>query len=125
MKEEDAIKHFDEVADALKCYTLPYYMLNLAGVDTTIHRSSGQLTAQMLQIGELVGFKNREGRDLIGKIERLNNKTVSMFVPSTQERWRVHYGNLYRVYEGEQVQSSGDVIVGQLVDQSDTDEREG
>ncbi|MCP4475139.1 MAG: hypothetical protein GY821_11370 [Gammaproteobacteria bacterium] len=42
--------HIREVESG-KQYTLPYYMLNLAGVDTTIHRSSGKLTAQMLQIG--------------------------------------------------------------------------
>ncbi|MCP4474182.1 MAG: hypothetical protein GY821_06375 [Gammaproteobacteria bacterium] len=114
--------HIREVESG-KPYTLPYYMLNLAEVDTAIQSLSGQLTAQTLQVGDLVGFKNREGKDLIGKIVRLNSKTVTMFIASTQERWRVHYSNLYRVYEGGRadMQSSENMMIGHVVDKSTSD----
>jgi hypothetical protein len=82
-------------------FTMPYYMLNVSGVDTMIHESSEKLTAQSLQVGERVGFRNRQGKDLVGKIERLNSKTVTLYVPSTNGRWRVSYQNLYRVYDTE------------------------
>ncbi|MFO0968811.1 MAG: hypothetical protein U0793_24920 [Gemmataceae bacterium] len=50
------------------------------------------------RVGDLVSFKDRQNRDLIGRIEKLNPRTVSIIVKSGQ-RWRVGYAFLAPVHD--------------------------
>lgn len=87
--------------EAQKRYRMPYYMLNVAGVDTHIHSQHNKeiLTANNLSVGDHVGFHGKQGERITGVVKRLNQKTVSVL--TQRSRWRVGYSHLYRVYEGE------------------------
>src|SRR6056297_1503517 len=74
--------------------TIPYCMLNISNADTNIYANNQKLTANNLSVDEIVGF-NHNGNDIIGMIERLNQKTVSL-TTTTGAKWRVAYANLYR-----------------------------
>lgn len=76
---------------------VPYYMLNINGVDTGIDNRNEVLTANNLSVGEIVGF-NDHGQDRVGVIQRLNQKTVTL-ITRDDGRWRVAYGHLYRVHD--------------------------
>ena len=82
-----------------KMFTIPYYMLNIDGVDTSIRENSDALTANHLKVGDCVGFNN-EGADIVGIIKRLNSRTVTLITPSGG-RWRVAYSYLYKVHDAE------------------------
>ncbi len=56
----------------------------------------------MLKVGDHVGFKNKEGQDLYGKVIRLNPKTATIEVGPKHE-WRVAYSYLFPVLDGERV----------------------
>lgn len=82
-------------------FVVPYYMLNIDGVETAIHQHGDQLTANNLKVGECVGF-NKDGKNIVGLIKSLNQNTVTLIV-STGERWRVAYAYLYRIHDAEAV----------------------
>lgn len=85
--------------ESQKSYAIPYFMLNLEGIDTTIHDRSGKLTINNLRVGEAVGF-NHDGEDVIGIIKRLNQKTVTL-ITNAGKRWRVSYSYLYKVHDAD------------------------
>jgi hypothetical protein len=88
-------RHVDQVV-----WKLPYYMLNLHSRPVEIREDERTgLTRQQLAIGELVGFKDKEQQDRVGKIIRLNDKTVTLDCDGT--KWRVSYRLLQRIIEGE------------------------
>ena len=91
-------------------YTMPYYMLNLENAHTAIHEQTTTLTANHLAIGDCVGFISKDGRNIVGTITRLNQKTASLITPMGQ--WRVGYSLLRRVHEAEidRVRLSSDVM---------------
>ncbi len=80
-------------------YAIPYYMLNIDGSDVDIYESKNNevLTANMLKVGDCVGF-NKDGENIIGIIKRINHKTVTLMTNSGHQ-WRVAYSFLYRVYD--------------------------
>lgn len=84
-----------------KRFVMPYYMLNAEGVRIDINQQGEQLTANNLSVGNCVGF-NKDGKDIIGLIKSLNQKTVTL-ITSNNERWRVAYAYLYRVHDAETV----------------------
>jgi len=72
-----------------KFYALPYYMINIAGIDVSINDQQKNLTINNLQVGECVGF-NKDGQEIIGFIERLNQKSVTLKT-KCGHGWRVAY----------------------------------
>ncbi|GAB0057048.1 hypothetical protein SIID45300_01369 [Candidatus Magnetaquicoccaceae bacterium FCR-1] len=85
-----------------KKWRLPLYMVNLAGADTDIHAGSGaeKLDKNQLKVGDAVGYRDRQNREVYGTLVQLNPKTATV-VTRTGERWRVSYGMLFKVMDGE------------------------
>lgn len=82
-----------------KQFVIPYYMFNIDDSDTEIHKNSKILTANNLKVGDCVGF-NKNGQSIVGIVERLNTKTVTLVVNSGG-RWRVSYSCLYQIHDAE------------------------
>lgn len=83
-----------------KDFLIPYYMLNVDRIDTTIHEKTNTLTANNLKVGDRVGF-NSEGRDFVGIVHRLNHKTATVYTTNTGQKWRVSYSYLHRIHDAE------------------------
>jgi hypothetical protein len=83
-------------------WLISYAAINVDGVDVQIRENKAQgLGRNEVAIGDTVGFVDREKNQHIGKIIRLNDKTVTLQCAGTQ--WRVAYAYLHRVVD---VQSS-------------------
>ena len=81
-----------------KRWLISYAAINLDGADVEIREQPKQgLSRQSVAVGDVVGFVDRDQRQRIGKILRLNDKTVTLQVGHQQ--WRVAYGLLHRVVE--------------------------
>lgn len=96
-------------------YTVPYYTLNMAGVDVSIRqqRDASGMSRQELSIGAQVGFVNsRDGEQITGVVERLNQKSVT--IRTRNGKWRVAYSLLFPVYDGG-VADRDSIIQGQLL----------
>ncbi len=87
-------------------WNIRYHMLNLQGKDSDI-RAEGRekLTKNHLRVGDLVGFAN-DGKQYYGKIFKLNTKT-GMLSTTANGVWRVSYGSLFKVIEGETLIDKG------------------
>jgi hypothetical protein len=84
-----------------KKFVMPYHMLNVDGIETSIHESSDVLTINNLKVGERVGFTNsRNGQLVAGIIKRLNHKTVTLET-NQGKQWRASYRCLHRIHESE------------------------
>ncbi len=82
-------------------WTIPYYFINLSGVDVNIKQSQGTigLNKNEVKVGDVVGFRNsRTGEDIYGEIIRRNQKTVTLATKSDGQ-WRVCYSNLFSVFD--------------------------
>ena len=108
--------------DENRRYKLPYYTLNMAGVDVSIRqqRDASGMSRQELSIGTQVGFiDSRNGEQVTGVVERLNQKSVTI---STRDgNWRVAYSMLFPVLDGE-AEEGGNVIQGQLFHETSLEE---
>ena len=79
-----------------KKYRIPYFMLNIDQRETTIRPTPAMtLNANNLSVHDWVGFK-KDGLEIVGKIKRLNQKTVTMQTKDGHI-WRVAYAYLFRV----------------------------
>ncbi|MBF0163706.1 MAG: hypothetical protein HQL97_13465 [Magnetococcales bacterium] len=83
-------------------WRIPLYMINLAGAETDIHvrAASEKLDKNRLKVGEAIGYHDRQNREVYGTIVQLNQKSATV-VTRTGERWRVSYGLLFKVMDGE------------------------
>ncbi|MEO5352268.1 MAG: hypothetical protein H7835_03530 [Magnetococcus sp. XQGC-1] len=100
-----------------KRWNIYFYMVNLAGVNTDIHPQRGQqrLDRNQLQVGEAIGFRDREHRERYGTILQLNQKTASILT-TEGARWRVAYSLLYRVMDGDgQREADVGLIEGEIL----------
>lgn len=90
-------------------WNMPYYMINLTGKTSDIHINHKEKpTKNNFKVGDCVGFNN-DGQQRIGTIIKLNHKTASL-IARDNKRWRVGYGLLYKILDGEK----GDVAAGSL-----------
>ena len=55
------------------------------------------LSKNAVKVGDRVGF-NKDGEELVGCVERLNQKTISLMT-STGQHWCIAYQFLYSVIE--------------------------
>lgn len=84
--------------DTAQRWLMPYASINLDGIDTTIRDKPNQgLGRQEVAVGDNVGFHDRDQRQRIGRIIRLNDKTVTLV--SDDQQWRVAYGLLHRIVD--------------------------
>ena len=100
-----------------KTWILPYYMLNIDKKESDIQLNHGEKpTKNHFRIGDCVGF-NYEGRQQIGTITKLNHKTASVVI-SDKKRWRVGYGLLFKVLDGnlEEKTSSSTNMAGNIIE---------
>jgi hypothetical protein len=83
-------------------WVLPFYTINLQHTNTDIPISPNRrkLDRNQLQVGDMISFLGRNNQEIYGRILQLNQKTVSVLVKDGS-RWRVSYGLLSRILEGE------------------------
>lgn len=119
-KEGDVIEYFLEETNTLVCakvlkkkrkyvsvqnvgdekrWKIPYYMININSREFNFNTPGKGLDKNSAKVGDSVGFNN-DGEEVVGCIERLNPKTVSILTTKGQ-RWRVAYALLYTVIDGE------------------------
>lgn len=81
-----------------KRWLVEYNAINVDGIDVEIREQTRKgLGRNEVQVGDTLGFLDRDGHERGGVVLRLNNKTVSMQVDSQQ--WRVAYQLLHRVVD--------------------------
>ncbi|MBF0370574.1 MAG: hypothetical protein HQL52_14065 [Magnetococcales bacterium] len=85
-----------------KQWLIRFHMIDLDGVDTSIHTSQkpDKLDRNQLSVGDRIGFYDRKRQEHYGKILRLNQKSVTILTKAGT-RWRVAYALLFRVMDGE------------------------
>jgi hypothetical protein len=89
--------------DRAERWLMPYTSINLGGVDAKIRDSSSQgLSRHEVAVGDIVGFLDKQQQQRNGQVIRLNDKSVTLI--SQDQRWRVSYNLLHRVFD---VESSG------------------
>lgn len=101
-------------------WNLPFYMLNLEGVDTAVaSRSDPNLVDRAsLRVGDKVGYFDRQGQERYGEVLRLNPKTAKVRL-TTGEVWRVSYSLLFHVLDGEVTGDGHALLEGQVVREDD------
>jgi hypothetical protein len=124
IKEGDLIEYFDSktntfikaniVQKALKNvivrhvddgrrWQIPLYWLKIDSREFVFEQSARGLNKNAVKVGDFVGFYHQNyGENITGRIERLNQKTVSIMTPE-KKRWRVSYQLLYPIIDGEQI----------------------
>ncbi|MDD5029825.1 MAG: hypothetical protein PHH58_10045 [Rhodoferax sp.] len=86
-----------DMDDAVR-WVLSYAAINLDGADVQIREQKPQgLGRNEVALGDVVGFVGRDQQQCIGKIIRLNDKTVTL--QCHQSQWRVAYRFLHRVVD--------------------------
>lgn len=80
-----------------KYWTIPFYMLNVTGIQSELKNPNGKVDRLTLKVGESVGFVNHiDNEEFYGIVVRLNQKTATVKL-STGEFWRVYYKSLFYV----------------------------
>lgn len=119
LKVGQAVQYFDPQANALKRgqvlemrrkqavvldlddakrWIISYAAINLDGSDVQIREQKPQgLGRNEVALGDVLGFLDREQQQRIGKVIRLNDKTVTLQCDRGQ--WRVAYSFLHRVVD--------------------------
>lgn len=96
-------------------WNIPFYWINLDRVDTDIVLPTRRgVEKSQLKVGDMVGFQDKQNNDVYGEVIRLNPKTATI-VTNTNAKWRVGYGFLYLVIEGEKGHSN--LIEGEMLDE--------
>ncbi len=97
-------------------WTIPFYLINLEGVDTTIrpNTTSGGLNKNTLKVGDRVGWHSRLGHDVFGIVEKLNPKKALVRLNS-DERWTVSYSLLFMVMDGTTADNNQLWIHGEVI----------
>ena len=96
-------------------WDIPFYWVNLDSVDTDITLSSTMgVDKSQIKVGDKVGFRDRQNNDVYGEVVRLNRKTATILTDD-HTKWRVGYGLLYPVIEGER--GYPHLIEGKIIDQ--------
>jgi len=97
-----------------KLWNIPFYWVNLDQVDTDIALSPKRgIEKSHLKVGDMVGFQDKYNKDVYGKVIRLNQKTATI-ITNDNTKWRVSYGFLYFVIDGEPVHPN--LLEGQVLD---------
>lgn len=82
-------------------WSIPFAAVNVEGVETDIKAGTAEphvLDRTRLKVGDPVGFRDRQNRDLYGVVVALNQKTATILT-SDGQKWRVAYQFLFPVIE--------------------------
>jgi len=83
-----------------KPWTIPVYMFNLQGeVPDITPRQHSAVDRLSLRVGDRVGFRGRNGREMMGKVIKLNPKRAK--IATGDAVWNVPYEMLFPVIEGD------------------------
>jgi len=94
-----------------KIWILPYYMINFEKKESDIPTNSKEKpTKNNFRMGDCVGFNN-DGVQCVGIITKLNHKTATL-VTHDNKHWRVSYGLLFNVLNGELVDHTSTALIG-------------
>jgi len=94
-------------------WNIAFYCVNLDSVDTDITLSSKMgLDKSQVKVGDRVGFLDRQNNDVYGEVIRLNRKTATILTDD-HTNWRVGYGLLYLVIDGER--GNPKLIAGEII----------
>lgn len=94
-------------------WNIAFYCVNLDSVDTDITLSSKMgLDKSQVKVGDRVGFLDRQNNDVYGEVIRLNRKTATILTDD-HTNWRVGYGLLYLVIDGERGHPK--LIAGEII----------
>lgn len=86
-------------------WRVPYYWINLEGADVQLKNSAKKgIERNTLSIGDIVGFRSREGHEIYGAIIRLNPKTVTL--KTEKGKWRASYSLLFPVIDSAVINAS-------------------
>jgi hypothetical protein len=86
-----------------KLWTIPFYMLNVTGVEHNLNDQNNKVDRFNLKVGDAVGFLNhRNNEELYGIVVKLNQKTATVKL-STGEQWLVYYQSLFYVVNSNNV----------------------
>lgn len=92
-----------------RCWDIPFYMINLDGVDTSIHtqKPGNSIDREALSTGDSVGFYCKAyHEDCYGVVIKINPKKAKLKL-STEEIWNVPYRLLFPVIDGHSQQDGG------------------
>jgi len=94
--------------DDRRQWTIPFYLIDLAGVDTDIApRAERGLDRTSVKVGDRVAFHDRQGQERFGEVVKRNQKTATVVVhqqlggKTVRSQWRVAYALLSPVIDGE------------------------
>ncbi len=85
-------------------WSIPFGAVNVDGVETDIRAAVAQqpaLSRSRLQVGDAVGFRDRQNQDKYGQVVALNPKTATILT-GDQQRWRVAYQFLFPVIDSDE-----------------------
>lgn len=86
-------------------WQIPLYWLKIDSREFVFERAARGLNKNEVKVGDVVGFYHQKyEEDIMGRVERLNQKTVSLITPASK-RWRVPYQLLYSVIDGQQTEA--------------------
>lgn len=105
----------------MKRWDIPFYMVNLENISVDILPDSTDegMSRHEIRVGDLVGFRDKANNKLRGKVLRLNQKTVTIFVEPNQ-KWRVAYRFLHPIVDGQKANEQK--FLEGIVVKRDTDE---
>lgn len=84
-----------------KLWSIPFGAVNIDEVETDIRAVAPEqrvLDRSRLQVGDAVGFRDRQNQDKYGRVVGLNQKTATILT-SDNQKWRVAYQFLFPVIE--------------------------
>jgi hypothetical protein len=83
-----------------KRWNIQFYLINVDGQDVEIAaQGRRKLDRNSLSVGDQVAFKDRHGHERFGEVVKLNPKSAAVMVGTV--RWRVSYGLLMPVIDGD------------------------
>ncbi len=91
-------------------WRIPFYWINLENITTNVepeHRK--RVDRNSLKVGDQVCFRNRRGDEIFGEVFKLNPKSAG--VRTNEGEWRVAYGLLESVIDGEAGIVEGELLI--------------
>ena len=104
----------EDLSDSTR-WSIPFHWINLAETNTDIHRYDNKkgLSKNELKIGDSVSFKDNQNREIVGIVQRLNPKSVTVIADNM--KWRVAYSLLSPIIDID-TQKQTQYLQGNVID---------
>jgi hypothetical protein len=97
-----------------KRWNIQFYLINVDNQDIEIAaQGRRKLDRNSLSVGDRVAFKDRHGHERFGEVVKLNPKSAAVMVGRT--RWRVAYGLLMPVIDGDLGSDGSPALQGEFI----------